>query len=159
MAFLKNYSNDVFVSYARDDDVPDEGQTAGWVSTLVKGIRRRLRKKLGDVEMWTDHQLRGNERLTPALQQKLSETGILVAVLSPAYRRSQWCQAELEFFLDRWAESDEELHSRVFLVEADWMSRDDRPLKLHELVAYEFWHENELTKTIRTVSVPRIENR
>ena len=43
--FVAGYDHDVFVSYARVDDEPDEGEQCGWVTALVRGIKKRLSKK------------------------------------------------------------------------------------------------------------------
>jgi len=49
MAFVPGYEYDIFVSYARIDDVPIEGR--GWVSTFVDQLKRSLAVRLGRTEI------------------------------------------------------------------------------------------------------------
>ena len=68
-AFVTGYQHDVFVSYARVDDVALAGAKSGWVSTFVKNLEVLLDQKLGRgyAPPWMDHQLARNAPLTPAI--------------------------------------------------------------------------------------------
>ena len=48
-AMPTGYEYDIFVSYARIDDVPIEGR--GWVSTFVDQLKRSLAVRLGRTEI------------------------------------------------------------------------------------------------------------
>ena len=42
MAFVPQYTYDIFVSYAHVDDLPEPATQEGWVTTLVQGLKKRL---------------------------------------------------------------------------------------------------------------------
>jgi hypothetical protein len=89
---------DLFVSYAHDDD---RRQHEGRVTALVEAIRARHAEAFPndplhiffDVvdivtgDYWKEKILKG-----------LEQSGVMVAVLSPAYFTSQWCRREWETF-------------------------------------------------------------
>src|SRR3954452_19159191 len=94
---------DIFLSYAHVDDEPDPTlpDRPGWVTTLVRGLEKRLAKKLGRVDsydLWRDAKLSGNAVLTPEILGKVGEAAVLVLVLSPAYLASEWCRREMAAF-------------------------------------------------------------
>ncbi len=41
MVFVPQYTYDIFVSYARVDDLPESVTQEGWVTTLVRGLKKR----------------------------------------------------------------------------------------------------------------------
>jgi hypothetical protein len=107
MSFIPGYEHDVFISYAHVDDRPfvvtgGLESSPGWVSTLVHHLKNEIAQKVGRsdaVSVWFDsHNLRGNHKLTDEIAARLERAAIFVAVLSPGYVASQWCQDEARLF-------------------------------------------------------------
>jgi hypothetical protein len=152
MAFVPEFKNDVFVSYAHVDDEPMPGAKEGWVTTLIKGLRTGLSQKLGrsDVfELWIDHKLSRNVKITPQIMEMLQQTATLIVILSPGYLASDWCQREADTFLKFIGERVRS-GSRVFIVERDKFEDSKRPPEFSELLGYRFWVQD------REDSPPRI---
>src|SRR6516164_9799321 len=79
MGFLEKDKPDIFVSYARVNDIPLAGRQRGWVSTLVSELKSLLAMKFGRsdaFELWTDYRLDGNDSLTPQLGQELKDCAL-----------------------------------------------------------------------------------
>src|SRR5262249_14719760 len=97
------YLYDMFVSYAHVDDFSPPNIPDGWVTTLVKYLRARVRARLGrseKVEIWIDQRLRGNDEVVPEILYSLRNSATLLIVLSPGYIASRWCADELAAFLE-----------------------------------------------------------
>ena len=117
MVYVPNAAHDVFVSYAHNDNDPLEGEAGpGWVDHLSRQLSIQVKRRLGanQVECWTDRQLALNKPLTPELTRQVSESALLLVVMSPSYLNSDWCGRERQTFLkvaqNRLAEG------RVFIV-------------------------------------------
>jgi hypothetical protein len=96
MAYVPGYSADIFVSYSHSND------RDGWVTELKSKLASGLADVSEDVDVWFDtDRLRAGDRFRQEIHDKLSNTRILVAVLSPAYLKSQFCmEEELDWFQD-----------------------------------------------------------
>ena len=98
MAYVPGYTGDVFISYAHLDDGD------GWVTEVKSKIAARLTADLaGEPEIWFDaDRLRTGDIFKQEIHNKLSNTLILLAVISPSFLKSQFCmEEELERFLDQ----------------------------------------------------------
>ena len=97
MAFVIDYDNDLFVSYAHTDN---EGEAA-WVTTLVRLLETELRQRLGtkDLRIWRDDTLDGNHPLTPEIMTAIRRSACLLVVMSPSYLELEWCAKERNTFL------------------------------------------------------------
>ena len=96
MAYVPGYAADIFVSYSHSND------RDGWVTELKSKLASGLADLSEDVDVWFDtDRLRTGDRFQQEIHDKLSNTRILVAVLSPAYLKSQFCmEEELNWFQD-----------------------------------------------------------
>lgn len=97
MAYVPGYRADVFISYAHFDDKD------GWVTQLKSKLAGRLMYDLaGEAEVWFDaDRVRTGDRVKQEIRDKLSDTLLLLAVVSPSYLKSQFCrEEELDWFLD-----------------------------------------------------------
>jgi hypothetical protein len=96
MAYVPGYAADIFVSYSHSND------RDGWVTELKSKLASGLADVSEDVDVWFDtDRLRAGDRFRQEIHDKLSNTRILVAVLSPAYLKSQFCmEEELDWFQD-----------------------------------------------------------
>lgn len=152
MAFLPNYTNDIFVSYGHrpaEETLTDEGR--GWTQIVVKHLEAFINDRLGlkrpspGIKIWVDPELKGNEPLTGQLKSRVQQSALLLVFMSDYYLKSTWCGDEAEWFLE--AVKDKPQHkSRVFIVrtgpsdESKWhkafLDERDVPLK-----GYKFYQE------------------
>lgn len=100
MAYLKNFRWDVFLSYAHVDNDKTETQPRHWVTTFRDELYDALKKLSGDreVAIFWDTDLRANQQFTTAIEAAIGGSAVLVALTSPTYLRSSYCQREVEAF-------------------------------------------------------------
>jgi hypothetical protein len=97
MAYAPGYTGDVFISYAHLDDAD------GWVTEVKSKIASRLTADLaGAPEIWFDaDRLRTGDIFKQKIHEELSNTLILLSIISPAYLQSEFCiERELNHFLN-----------------------------------------------------------
>lgn len=126
----------LFVSYAHVDNKPMPGVKNGWVTELVRALTNIVEGELGrpdDFNPWMDHELHGNDAVTPTIERALLNSDTILLVLSPAYLASSWCTKELTGFLERHGIES----GRVFMVEFNPV---ERPEALRDLLGFRF-HE------------------
>jgi hypothetical protein len=146
---------DVFISYARNDDVPPTDLPIGWVTRFVEELENLLRTKAGvaNISVWRDNSLGSNEQVTPTLLEKVQSSRTLVLFMSPSYQHSSWCQGELGTFL----EANPVQHNResVFIVEIDPVSRENWHARLRELTQIRLWERQVGEKATRRLGYPK----
>jgi hypothetical protein len=130
---------DVFVSYAHADDETPAGAERGWVTTLVGELQKVLRRKLGGTgaRVWMDHMLAANQAVTGELLERVALSRTLLLVMSPGYRRSDWCQRELGNFVARASARGQS--QNVFPIEIEPIPREEWPAALQCLTPIPFW--------------------
>jgi hypothetical protein len=97
MAYVPGYTGDVFISYAHLDD------RDGWVTEVKSKISSRLTADLADEpEIWFDaDRLRTGDIFKQKIHDDLSNTLILLAIVSPSFIQSEFCiDQELDHFLN-----------------------------------------------------------
>jgi len=94
MSYVPGCSADVFISYAHRDNQD------GWVTRLKARLVEKLNPFLaGRAEVWFDDRIAPGTYFLEEIQQKLKNTPILVAAVSPSYLDSENCMTdELEWF-------------------------------------------------------------
>jgi len=98
MAYVPGCSADVFISYAHDDNWD------GWVTRLKDKLTEKLNPFLaGRAEVWFDkRRLQTGDYFKDEIQEKLRNTPVFVAVVSPSYLDSEFCILhELNWFQDQ----------------------------------------------------------
>ena len=99
MAYLPNFDEDVFISYAHNDDDVYAQEPWGWVTRLHQDLEQRVRNYLGsDIRFWRDCEIRNNEDFTNKIFRRLAKTATLLSVLSPSFLQREWCRRELDAF-------------------------------------------------------------
>jgi hypothetical protein len=152
--YVPHYQHDIFVSYAHVDNEPLAGADKGWVTTLITGLKKQLGAKLGRADaysLWMDYKLSGNQPVTPDIEAQLKSTATFLLILSPGYFASPWCLLEFNTFLQQVGPGSR----RIFMVEKDFIERENKLPELRELLGYPFWVRSEETGKIRTLGVPR----
>jgi TIR domain len=147
MPFLRPYFEyDAFVSYSHgvrsaDGDAPLKDWTLGLISKLETDIRT-VDPEFDDLLVWRDERIDRSIHLTDELRAKVTQSGILIIVMSPRYLLSNWCMDELEWFRQQVKDRSRD-QGRVFIVraiptvESKWPDflRDERG---HALVGFCF---------------------
>jgi TIR domain len=156
MDSVSNYEFDVFVSYAHVDNDPIYPAEHGWVSVLIQNLGNFLAKRLGRREAfsnWYDqHQLRGNHAIHDHIPEQARRSAVFLAVLSPGYMASDFCQREMQAFVDSHRGM---LGERLFIVEH--MVLGDRhgiPEPFRDVRKYRFYKLDE-NQVPRTFALPK----
>ena len=155
-AFVPDYEHDLFVSYAHVDNqerIPGN-ELSAWVATFADQLKIVLGQKLGRADWgdsWRDPRLRGNEPITPEIEHAVRNSAILVAVLSEGYLESEWCQRELDLFLESRG-GPEGANGRLFVVALSEIDRARWPDVFGDLLGYKFFAKED--GRARTLAVP-----
>jgi hypothetical protein len=144
MAYLREFEDDVFISYAHLDNQPLKDGGEGWISKFHRLLEVLLRKRLGvDPVIWRDIDLSGNDYLTDKLINRISKVALLVSVVSPGYINSGWCMRELQEFCKIAEQAGglrvDEDKARIFKVLPMPISPEEHPPELKEFTGYEFY--------------------
>jgi hypothetical protein len=129
---------DVFVSYARQDDVCGKGQD-GWVTQFVESLESALRQRLGGsakaLKIFFDREAISSNYQLPEIVAVVKKSAVLLFVGSPCSAASEWTNRELEAFA---SQTDD--RSRMFAIEILPLSRDESyPAAIADHVRLEFW--------------------
>ena len=163
MAYVRPDKPDLFLSYAHVDDDPDAAfpDRPGWVTTLVRGLEKRLTRKLGRVDsydLWHDAKLVGHVDVNQEILGRLRDAAVLLLVLSPGYLASVWCRQEMAAFHEE-IRRRKDSRGRVFLVEFDRVDPNRKPPELADLKGYRFWVEDPDTRNPETLGYPIVRER
>jgi hypothetical protein len=147
MGYLSDYDEDVFISYAHNDDDVYAHESLGWVTRLHQDLAHRVRNYLGsDIHFWRDIEIRNNDEFTNKILNRLVKTATFLSVLSPSFLRSEWCGREVDAFADHAQKNlgiliDDE-RSRIFKVEKMPVERNALPLPMQGTKTYRFFEPN-----------------
>jgi hypothetical protein len=146
MGYLSNFDEDVFISYAHNDDDVFPPEQWGWVTRLHQDLEQRVRSYLGaDVRLWRDCEIRNNEDFTKKILNRLIRTATFLSVLSPSFLQRDWCRCELETFTGH-AEAQMGLligeeRSRIFKIEKIPVERSALPPTMQATKTYRFFYQ------------------
>lgn len=150
MTFLREFEEDIFISYAHiDNQSLAEGQK-GWITSFHQALEIRLSQLLGDEpEFWRDEsKLRGNDYFGDAIVTRLPRIAILITVLTPRYVKSDWCLKEVKEFY-KVAEQTGGVRisdkSRIFKVVKTPVPTERHPPELQSMLGYEFYQVDPTT--------------
>lgn len=152
---------DIFISYGHLDDEDPAGDVKGWVDLLVERLPRLVSNNLGYLPaVWRDERsLRGNDLLTAAIGDGVTNSLLIIPILSPRYVKSAWCRRELETFAATPPPPGLPAHrSRIFKVIKTpllFNLAQQEPESLRELVGYAFYEmEGEMPVEFAAEVVP-----
>ena len=96
MSYVPHHRHDLFFSYAHEDD-------SAWIEAFCKGLKTELVRAVGaDFDVWQDAtKLRLGQNWADEIDQGISTTALFLAVCSPSYYRSEWCEKEWQTFFER----------------------------------------------------------
>lgn len=157
MAYVPGFRHDVFVSYAMVDDVPPPDVDHGWVSTLIRNLQNQLAQRLGRADsysLWMDRaNLSAKDEIAPAIIENIRGSATLLLILSRGYLASEWCRREGNAFLDA-LKSRPHGEGSVFVVTTHKLDRDLWPNEFRDLIGYNFWSEDVITRRVSTLGYP-----
>lgn len=156
MSFLTDYEDDIFISYAHNDNqAPLEGQR-GWVETFHQALEKRLQVHLGaKAKIWRDPRLQGNDYFADTLVEQIPKVAILISVLSPSYINSEWCRREMDLFCRIACDTGGVRlgnKARIFKVEKIHVPLERHPAELQGMTGYQFYYLDEQAHRARELS-------
>ena len=143
MGYLPGFEDDVFISYAHNDDDRFPREDKGWVSQLHADLEERVKYHLGQPpRLWRDCEIRSNEDFAKKIASRLAHTATLLSVISHNFLERPWCEKELKEFC-RSAEATYGLEvgekRRIFKAERYPTPREDLPPELDGTGVYKFY--------------------
>lgn len=145
------FTHDIFISYAHLDDRSPFGDEKGWIDLLHERLSVLVSQALGsELSIWRDgHNLQGNDQLQGAIGSGITESLLLVPVISPRYVQSDWCNREMAAFHAAQPPpqaAGPSFRSRVFKVVKTPLPdhlKNLEPEHIRNLIGYQFYGENE----------------
>jgi hypothetical protein len=136
---------DIFISYARDDDLvpPDGGK--GFVTFLDEWLHYEF-KDLGPdrPKIWRDtKQVASVAQFSPEIDNALRSAAFLIVILSPNWMSRPWCRKELDAFAAHRTAEGVSARERIFVVGKRHVDRDIRPELLQGQASAEFYARND----------------
>ena len=136
---------DIFISYARDDDLPppDKPDRKGFVTFLDDAVRYEF-KELGPErpKIWRDtKRIADGDQFTPEIEEALKSASFLLVVLSPNWMASHWCRRELDTFAKYHGPGG--LREHIVVVAKRHVDPDKRPSLLQGQNGFRFYVRNE----------------
>lgn len=137
-----DFEDDIFLSYAHVDDRPLD-DVKGWVTSLHERLKDRLAMLLGaEPKIWWDQRQQGNQYLVGMIGDRVSNTLLMISVVTPRYVNSEWCRAEVREFCARADRTGGILlgnQPRVFKVVKTPFGPAQEPPELGGLLSYDFY--------------------
>ena len=151
-----HFEGDAFISYAHLDNVELVEGGKGWVANLHRALEVRVAQLLGKTpHIWRDPKLKGNDLFADTLVERLQRVALLISVVSPRYIKSDWTLRELNEF---WAAAEKQGgvrvrdRARVFKVLKTPVPLEKTPVRLQQLLGYEFFKVDPDTGKIRELN-------
>ena len=95
--YVPGFINDIFISYSHLDDQAVDGP--GWVTDFHQRLVIEVEEELGArIAVWRDKRITGATDFTKDLDRQVRGSAIMLAILSPGYVNSRWCDWELTGF-------------------------------------------------------------
>ena len=147
MGYLSNFDEDLFISYAHNDDDVYAQESLGWVTRLHQDLEQRVRSYIGsNINVWRDNEIRNNDVFANKIFKRLVKTATFLSILSPSFIRSEWCARECDAFAGH-AQKDigiliDEERSRIFKVEKMPVQRSSLPPTMQGTKTYRFYEPN-----------------
>jgi hypothetical protein len=142
MCIAEGYRHDIFLSYAHKDDEPAPGPGSesrpGWVSLFYDTLNYQIRQQLPATgySPWKDDELRYDQSLSGQLLETVSQSAILLVMMSPNYMQSDWCRRERTTFLQSLSGRGD---APIIVVEKTPVEEDLLPAVLRDRLRLPFW--------------------
>jgi hypothetical protein len=146
MGYLPEFEDDVFISYAHNDNLPFVGEKEGWVDQFHSELKKRVDELLGqEPSLWRDCEIRGNDDFAEKIFNRLAKTATLLSVVTENFLKHEWFQRELDEFC-RNAEGRIGIQvgekRRLFKVFRNEIKCQELPKQFDGMKSYEFYGED-----------------
>jgi hypothetical protein len=137
----------IFVSYARNDDLPplESSDGKGFVTALYGHLNYQF-KALGPPmpELWRDTRSIGrSDQFDPIIEEAINGSELFLVVLSRNWLSRGFCRKELDMFKQRWAKEGEAgTRRRIVVVAKQHIEFNDRPSPLQGQEGYWFYRRD-----------------
>jgi hypothetical protein len=105
MAYIPGYTFDIFISYSHVDNATVSGQGEGWIEQFYKNLNLLLAKRIGQMDViriwWDEKKLDGSKLFDQSIADGISQSAIMISLVSPGYLKSTYCQQELDLFYNK----------------------------------------------------------
>jgi hypothetical protein len=146
-------ADDVYISYAHVDNLSVTGQSQGWIDILHRTLTIRLEQLVGrPVRVWRDDRLAAGDAFNEASVHRIRKAGLFIAIVSPAFVRSDYCQRELDAFLTRGDGGSAPLLGQLCKVLKAPVPLNDQPPALRAVLGYEFFKIDPSSGRVRELS-------
>jgi hypothetical protein len=120
MAYVPGFLHDIFISYACADDRQDGLIRRFWTlltdAIAAEGLKIKEEGGSEGVEVFLDNRtLESGSDLTEQVLTSARSTAVFIALHSPAYLKSSWCQREAEEFTANYDPTRPKLQGRLFV--------------------------------------------
>tara|TARA_R110002096_G_scaffold169222_13_gene340797 strand:+ start:6292 stop:7650 length:1359 start_codon:yes stop_codon:yes gene_type:complete len=154
-----NFANDIFISYARDDNaeiVPGD-PLSSWVTAFKRHLKGEIRRQFGiEARIWMDDEDYGGQQRDEKILQNVEQSALLFIILSPTYIKRPWCREERHAFL-RTAGGPRAAENRIFVIRTRLTEEKTVPDELRGIKGYTFFRETNGGGSIRFGDPPREE--
>lgn len=113
MAYTKDYTYDIFISYAHIDNQQTSGKTRGWIEKFYAELNLSLLRRIGTYKIsfwWDEKRLDGSIEFNPYINEAIQKSAIMICLVSPAYLQSDYCRKELQSFYNKASHETAGLH-------------------------------------------------
>jgi len=139
-------TDQIFVSYARDDDAVPPGSNLGEAKGFVTSLQEQLLyefKELGQPQpkLWRDKRgIEPGDQFEPLIDEAIANSALLLVVLSRNWPKRPYCLRELDGFARRWSkEGDRALKQRIVVVAKHYVDPQERPALLQGQEGFSFF--------------------
>lgn len=134
----------IFVSYARSDDAspPEDPDCAGFVTGLHDQLNYAIQNLGGPrPKIWRDTRRVGQaDQFDQKIEDAISQSSVLLVVLSKNWMASDYCAKELKAFAERWkSDGDSGVRERIVVVGKRHVDPDRRPSMLQGQEGFRFY--------------------
>src|SRR5215813_2329285 len=99
MGLIPGYENDIFISYAHNDNRSVFGFK--WVDWFHENLENLLIGKLGETSViWRDPRMDQTDLVGGLLDSRINTSALMLVVVSPSYLKSEWCGWERKTFVE-----------------------------------------------------------
>ncbi|WP_353571547.1 toll/interleukin-1 receptor domain-containing protein [Candidatus Albibeggiatoa sp. nov. BB20] len=131
MPSFTQYEHDIFVSCN-----PIDNQV--WIMDLMRGLTSSIAQKLGGSEQYSirfDEQPCNTHVNTDIAQTLIEQAATFILILTANYLNSPRCQQEFSLIMNQIGQDTK----RLFLVELQSLSTQQRPAQIIDVLNYRFW--------------------
>ena len=135
----------IFVSYARNDDLPPLGEKTGFINDLYANLKQEFRRLGPDTpELWRDkREIEPSDQFDPIIEKAVNDSQLLLVVLSRNWLKRPYCVRELELFAKRWkSDGDQGIRKRIVVVGKHNVNPNDRPPHLQGQEGFIFYQRD-----------------